>query len=101
MTPEFIDKFFWIIAFLAPIYFVMRCRSIWISIILGTLTNWIVLALAGMVLSKMDSQRDAALIDSVWLLFGWVGSLGYCGLLVGIKMLLKRYQHLLWRVDKP
>lgn len=100
ITPKFVDNIFLIIAFSAPIYFIFRCRTIWISLTLETLTNWIVLLLAGMVLSKMDDNREGAMIDSFWLLFGWVISLGYCGLLVGIKFIVKRYQHLLWRVDE-
>jgi hypothetical protein len=100
MKPEVVDTIFLIISLVAPIYFVFRGRKLWISITLGTLTNWIALLLAGMVLSKMDENREAAMIDSFWLLFGWIVSLGYCGILVGIKFLLKRYQHLLWRVDE-
>jgi hypothetical protein len=100
ITPKFVDTIFLIVAFLAPIYFVFRCPTIWIAMTLGTLTNWIVLLLAGVVLSKMDNNREAAMIDSFWLLFGWVVSIGYCGILVGIKFILKRYQHLLWRIDE-
>ncbi|MGM0489323.1 MAG: hypothetical protein ACQESR_21505, partial [Planctomycetota bacterium] len=50
----------------------------------GAIWHWVILIAAGKYLQIADPQRDARILDSVWLLFGWIQGLGYCALIYGV-----------------
>jgi len=57
------------------------------GVIAGMLIVWGSLWIAGRLLSQLDPERDAALLDHVWLFFGWVAGLIYSGTIYAIKRL--------------
>lgn len=64
------------LAAVGPVLFVLRWDDR--GVVLGTVFAWLVLLAAGPVLSALDPSRDAAaMLDSIWLLFGWVVTLAY------------------------
>jgi len=85
VTPEFADHVCLAIAAMVPIWLVVRYdrTGVWI----GAAVVWSTLTVAGVILSALDDTRAFAVVDSVWLLFGWIG-----GLLYGLLLLvLKRF----------
>ena len=76
MDPHVADRFFLLTALLAPIPLIVFWRLK--GAFVGALIPWVVGVVAGEVLSDLDPDRDAAILDSVWFLFGWAGGLLYC-----------------------
>jgi hypothetical protein len=58
------------IAFLLPIYFVLRFNRLGVAT--GAISLWLLLWLEGHVLFVYDKEREGALLDSIWILFGWI-----------------------------
>lgn len=75
-TVDYVAQF---IAILLPIFLVWRYRAK--GVVFGALAVWVTLGMVGALLSALDPQRDAALLDSIWLLFGWIAGLIYCVLI--------------------
>jgi hypothetical protein len=84
-VADFVDLLCLAIAALLPIFLVMRWKLLGVA--LGTLVVWGSLAVAGSLLSALDPQREAGLLDGVWLLFGWLVGLLYCGVLYLLRYL--------------
>ncbi len=77
MSPQSVDVLFLFAAAILPIVFIALWR--FRGAILGVLTVWGLLALAGPVRSALDPDRDAQMLDTIWLLSGWIGGILYCG----------------------
>lgn len=75
---EFVDIGFLVVAIVGPVLLVLRSER-W-GVLLGAAFAWLVLIVAGDVLAALDPARDAAMGDSIWVLFGWVGTLAYSSL---------------------
>ena len=58
------------IVFLLPIYFVLRFNRL--GVVTGAISLWLLLWLEGHVLFVYDKEREGALLDSIWILFGWI-----------------------------
>lgn len=71
-----VDRLALLIAILLPILLVWRYRAI--GVVLGALAVWVTLGVVGVLLSALDPQREGALLDSIWRLFGWIAGLVYC-----------------------
>lgn len=76
MTPHQVDILCLSIAAIVPVVLIAWLR--WIGVVLGVLVVWGTLVVAGFWLWVLDPQRQGALGDSFWLLFGWIGGLLYC-----------------------
>lgn len=59
----------------SPIPFVLRWQR-W-GVLFGAAFAWLVLIVAGDVVSALDPAREGALSDSIWVLFGWIATLAY------------------------
>ncbi|MCB9852516.1 MAG: hypothetical protein H6819_05435 [Phycisphaerales bacterium] len=57
-----------------------------LGIIIGGLAVWFILGAAGPVLNALDPKRDAAVVDSIWILGGWVGGLIYASMIYALLM---------------
>ena len=75
---ELVDIGFLVVAVVGPVLLVVRWER-W-GVLLGTAFAWLTLIVAGAVLSALDPSREAAMLDSIWVLFGWVGTLAYSSL---------------------
>lgn len=95
MTPQTADTICLLIAAIVPIPLVLRWN--WVGVALGTVVVWGSLALAGFLLSALVPEREGAILDSIWLLFGWIGGLIYCAPIYLAKRLVLR----LWRRVRP
>lgn len=74
-----------LLAAILPIVLIWRWNVLGLA--LGVLTVWMILALAGVILSALDPSRDAALMDAIWYALGWLGGLIYCLPLYALKRL--------------
>lgn len=97
MSPTVVDQTCLWIAALAPIPLIIWRR--WIGFVLGALVVWATLIIAGILLSQLDPQRDGGMLDTVWLLFGWIGGAMYCLPILGVReaiawMIRQRRQHI-------
>ena len=94
MTPHLADQICLWFALIAPVPLILAFR--WIGVALGVAVVWAALGIAGVWISSLDPERDAAILDSVWLLFGWVAGLLYCLPIFGLRefvvYLLRRSQ---------
>ena len=79
------DRILLIVALVVPILCVARWNLR--GAIVGALFFWVVLVIAGWILSRLDTDRGTTVGDTVWLLFGWFGGLLYCLPIYGIKRL--------------
>jgi hypothetical protein len=86
MTAHLADQICLWAAFIVPIPLIGAYR--WIGVALGTVAVWGILLLAGVWISSLDPKRDAAMLDSIWLLFGWIGGLLYCLPIFGLRELV-------------
>jgi hypothetical protein len=95
MTPHLVDQICLWIALIAPVPLILVFR--WIGVALGVAVVWAALGIAGVWISSLDQTRDTALLDSLWLLFGWVAGLLYClpifGLRECVMYFIRRSQH--------
>lgn len=76
---ELADVGLLVLAIVGPVLFVLRWER-W-GVLLGTAVAWLILIVAGTVLSALDPSRDAAILDSIWVMFGWVATLAYSSLI--------------------
>ena len=93
-NPIFVDQLCEAIALIVPIWFVLRYELI--GILIGALIVWVVGVIAGEALSSLDPERDAGILDAIWLMFGWFGGLIYCGLIWAAKRIVILSCQLLW-----
>jgi len=84
---DVLDKFILLLTVGMPWLFVHRWR--WLGVFLGTIWVWASLFIAGMMLHNLDSTRNAAILDHLWMFFGWLVGLVYSGVIFGILGLLK------------
>jgi hypothetical protein len=98
VAPATADSVCLFVAYIIPIPLVLALGGR--GVFVGAVIVWVTLYLAGALLSELDPNRQSSILDGVWLLFGWVGGLLYCGLLycarVIILALLAR-AHTFWR----
>ena len=59
-----------------PIPLVLFFR--WRGVVYGAIFHWIVLIAAGQWLIALDPNRSSGILDSIWLLGGWIQGLLYC-----------------------
>jgi predicted membrane channel-forming protein YqfA (hemolysin III family) len=70
---------------IVPIALILRWNMI--GVFLGVLVVWWGLYIAGVVLDRLDPERDGAMLGAVWLYLGWLGGLLYCLPIYGTKRL--------------
>lgn len=83
MTAQLADQICLWAAVVVPVPLVVAFR--WSGVALGALAVWGILWLAGVWVSSLDPTRDAGMLDSVWLLFGWAAGLLYCLPILGVR----------------
>ena len=88
MIAHSVDILFLAAAVILPIPLIIRWR--FKGAILGAAIVWLLLAVSGIVLSELDPEREAGMLDSVWLLFGWIGGLLYCVPIWGLQELVRK-----------
>jgi hypothetical protein len=91
MTAHGADQICVWAAILVPPALIVLYR--WIGLVLGVVAVWGILAFAGVWISSLDPTRDGGVIDSmvinsIWLLFGWIGGLMYCVPIFGVRELV-------------
>ena len=86
MTPHLADQICLWAAVIIPVPLIIAFR--WIGVALGTVVVWVSLVVAGVWISSLDPKRDASMLDSIWLLFGWLGGLLYCLPIFGLRELV-------------
>jgi hypothetical protein len=85
---QLVDKVGLWISLGVPVVFVWRFR--WWGVAVGALFQWIALIAVGIALHELDPNRDAGLLDAVWLLFGWVAAMLYCVTIMAAIQLIRR-----------
>lgn len=88
MPSELLDALFTGLAFAVPVVLVVTFRAR--GILYGAAWHWMTLIIAGKYLDLVDSQRDGAMLDGIWFLFGWVWALAYCAVIYGVVWLFAR-----------
>lgn len=76
MTPQLADQICLWAAAIIPLPLIVAYR--WIGVAMGTVAVWGILLLAGIWISSLDPTRESAILDTIWLLSGWIGGLLYC-----------------------
>ena len=91
MSPQVIDKLMFLIAFAVPVILVLRFKRR--GVVYGAITTWITLVICGKWLNVLDPKRNGGILDTIWLLFGWIPSVIYSLLLlVVIQRLLHHHK---------
>jgi hypothetical protein len=88
-TAHFVDAVCLAVAYILPLLIVLRWNLR--GVFLGTLVFWGLLAAAGPLISQLDPSRlegGTAMLDTIWLLGGWIMGLFYCLLIYGAKRLI-------------
>jgi hypothetical protein len=78
MTAHVVDITGVAVALLVPIALVWRFR--WWGVLFGALVQWATLIACGTLLNALDPERDAAMLDAIWLLLGLPFALAFCAL---------------------
>ena len=93
---EFVDTGSLAVATVGPVLLVLRWGHR--GVFLGAAFAWLIGIAAGDVLAALDPSRDTAMLDSIWVLFGWAGTLAYSSL----AYLAVRFTRALWsrRADR-
>ncbi len=87
ISPQLVDQFCLWFAALAPACVVLPFRRALFTIPLGAAIPWITLYVGGYLLSVLDPERDGVVVDTLWILFGWLPSLLYAFALYGLRRL--------------
>ena len=85
---QILDKTCLALALVLPVLAVLRW-NLW-GVVLGTLVFWGSLLVAGPLLSALDPKRlrgGTAMLDFLWLIFGWFPGVIYCFIIYGMKRL--------------
>ncbi|HXE54613.1 MAG TPA: hypothetical protein VN541_16450 [Tepidisphaeraceae bacterium] len=82
MGPHALDDIILTVALVLPAWIVLR--SGYTGIFFGALLHWGLLIVAGEVLAATVHDRGFNL-DALWILFGWIPSLVFCGMLYAAK----------------
>jgi hypothetical protein len=85
MTLHLIDRILAVLAFITPVYCVLRWNLP--GVFIGAFLCWGILIVARSILARLDPERGGSVLDGVWLLFGWFASLVYCVTIYGLKRL--------------
>ena len=85
MTAQQADTLYFSLSLALPILVIALTRKAWIAIPLAAVLDWSVLVLAGLKLQELDPERDAAMTDGIWLLFGIIPALIFASILWAIK----------------
>ena len=78
---ELADKLLLAFALVAPLIVIWMLG--YTGIFIGTILAWGSLVVAGWMLSQFDPGHQAGMLDSIWLLLGWLPSLVYCVAIFG------------------
>ena len=87
MTAQTVDTLFLVLTGILPVLLIIRWR--FKGALLGAAAVWILGIVSGVMLSALDPKRDMAMLDSIWLLFGWIGGLLYCMPIWGILKMVR------------
>jgi hypothetical protein len=77
------DSIVFYLSYLFPIYLVLRFNRLGVAA--GAICFWLLWWLEGHVLSTYDQGREGALLDSIWILFGWMFCYAYCAIIYLLK----------------
>ncbi len=90
-TPGTRGAHFWdvlclLLMLLLPLVFVLRWNLA--GMVAGAILFWGIGVLAGRIAQSLNPGRDAALLDGIWLMFGFVAGLLYCVPIYFVKLLV-------------
>ena len=88
MDPYILDKIFLVLAFAVPVALVVKFKSF--GIIYGAGWHWMILIIAGEYLNMADPSRHAAMLDHIWIMFGWIWAILYCAGIYMITYLFRK-----------
>lgn len=81
---QLVDKLGLVLWFLFPAIVVLVIKKKR-GIIIGGLIFWVIGIAIGMLLSQLDPQREGGLVDSIFLITGWLGGLIYASLIFVLR----------------
>ena len=87
ISPQSVDQFCLWFSVLAPACVVLPFRRALFTVPLAAVIPWVTLWVCGRLLSDLDPEREGGIVDSIWLLFGWLPSLLYALALYGLRRL--------------
>ena len=77
ISTQIVDHVCLALAVIAPAYIVLRFRRWIFTVPLGAVICWFTLVICGHLLAVLDPEREGGMLDSIWLIFGWIPSLLY------------------------
>ncbi|RYG86107.1 hypothetical protein EON77_04390 [bacterium] len=86
ISADAVDQLCLWLGTVVPVAAILRWR--WKGVLFGTLFVWALGIYSGIVLSALDPRRDAAMLDAIWRLTGWLGSGVYCLLILAARELV-------------
>jgi hypothetical protein len=86
MTAQEADTLYLALSLLIPCAAVVLIQRAWIAISIASISHWLILDAAGRKLQELDPERDAGILDSLWLALGWIQGLILALILWGIKL---------------
>lgn len=88
-TAQHVDQLLGIISCVLPILAVVVIRNPLISILLGTISSWIILGSASCWIHEFDSEYNPTSVsNTLWLLVGWIPALIYATIIWSVKNLI-------------
>ena len=82
---QIVDTFFLVLAFMVPIFCVVRWNLK--GAFIGAAFFWAILLLSGFIIAAFDAERGSSVVDGAWLVLGWLAGLIYSFLIYGLKRL--------------
>ena len=73
--PIIVDRILVAAALILPIISVLALKRR--GIIIGAFVQWVTIGAAGPILSSLDPKREGGILDSIWILGGWIFCLIY------------------------
>ncbi len=84
--PIIVDRILVAAALILPILGVLALKRR--GIIIGAFAQWVIIGAAGPILSNLDPKHEGGILDSIWILGGWIFCLIYASLIyVTIKLI--------------
>ncbi len=100
-TAQSIDKLMLVISLVIPAIVIWRFNLIGIPI--AALAHWVILSVAGPLISHFDPAREGGIPDTIWCFLGWIQAFALAVIMFGLKMFLiylkKRYSQTTSRVE--
>jgi len=100
-NTQLVDFFGLLIALGLPAYVVLRFPWWFITIPVAAFIFWVAIWGTGVLLNDLIPERDNAILDVIWVWFGWIAGLVYAMVLFGLRCVLPDlWSYLIRRLGK-